>query len=176
MTPETVGSKIKAMRNAHAKTQAELGEIIGVSNVTISNYERGTVVPPTEKLRILAEFFNINVSFLIGDSKHLYEPGVVYAAPKKVPLITQKLALNLPEMIVPHASEYIEVPIDYTNNNTFAVQMYLDDILVTVVAERDNRKTPFLLCNKDATLLLRTRNDAADINRKNIIGGVLYFL
>lgn len=172
MTQEEIGKRIKMMRNIHAITQEELGKIIGVSSITISNYERGTIVPPTQRLLDLASFFHINPSYLLGDSNYLHEPGSEYHTPKKVPLIEQSVALNLPKIIAPYAKEYIDVPIDYTNNNTFAVGVLMEDWKV-VVAERGNHKTLFLLCKSGDTIAICPR-DKVTGSKKNIIAGVLH--
>lgn len=170
-----IGERIRQVRLNFNKTQRELGEAIGVSAVAISHYERGDVVPPTQRLKDMATFFNINVSYLIGDGDKLFEPGIKYHAAKKVPLIEASLATNLPEHIIPYAKEYIEVPIPYTNKDTFAVEVVSNGTKLIVVAERGNKRLPFFLCNIDSQLTLCSK-DSLPKNRKNIITGVLHFI
>jgi transcriptional regulator with XRE-family HTH domain len=49
-------------------TQKELGEKIGLSNKTISNYEKRDRQPDNETLLKLANFFDVSVSYLLGET------------------------------------------------------------------------------------------------------------
>ena len=48
-------------------TQAELAFLLGVTEMTISNYECGTREPSIETLKKLAGIFNVTVDELIAD-------------------------------------------------------------------------------------------------------------
>ena len=47
-------------------SQAELAEKLGVSQQTISKYERGTREPDNETLAKLAEIFDCSIDYLLG--------------------------------------------------------------------------------------------------------------
>ena len=72
MTPEEVGRRIRMLRIAHAKSQADLGAMLGLSGTAISHYECGTVYVPTEKLMQLALIFNVSVDYLIGNTDRIH--------------------------------------------------------------------------------------------------------
>lgn len=55
----TVGEKIKSLRKAIGLTQKELGDRLGISEVQVSQYERGTRNPKTEQLKRIAEALNV---------------------------------------------------------------------------------------------------------------------
>jgi len=48
-------------------TQKELGEAIGVGQVTVSRWERGVVEPRTRHLRLLAELADVPLADLFAD-------------------------------------------------------------------------------------------------------------
>ena len=48
-------------------TQSELAMLLGVTPLTISNYERGERVPPLDKLKKMVEIFGVTVDELIQD-------------------------------------------------------------------------------------------------------------
>lgn len=59
----------KNLREQKNMTQEELAKALGVSKSTIGMYERGDREPNFEKLEVIADYFNVNMSDLI-DSKN----------------------------------------------------------------------------------------------------------
>jgi transcriptional regulator with XRE-family HTH domain len=51
------GENLKKLREAKLLTQQQLGKEIGVSNITIWQWEQGTVKPRITHLKTLKEFF-----------------------------------------------------------------------------------------------------------------------
>ena len=49
-------------------TQVELAKKLGVSRSTIGNYEKGIRTPDYEMLEKIADFFNVDLNFLLGKS------------------------------------------------------------------------------------------------------------
>lgn len=64
--------RIKELRLNKKLSQQELGNIIGVSKVSISGYENGTRTPNLDKLIELANYFKVSVDYLIGRDKKAY--------------------------------------------------------------------------------------------------------
>lgn len=60
------GKRLKQLREKRGLKQTQLADIMNVSNRTISVYEKGTVVPPTENLERLATFFDVTTDYLLG--------------------------------------------------------------------------------------------------------------
>lgn len=58
--------RLRELRKDKGLTTTELGNIIGCSNPTITNYERGYRKPDPETLIKLAEFFGVSVDYLLG--------------------------------------------------------------------------------------------------------------
>jgi len=60
------GARLKDLRLRAKLTQQQLGDIVHVSKVSISGYERGERSPDTETLRNLANYFEVSVDYLLN--------------------------------------------------------------------------------------------------------------
>ena len=58
--------RMRELRRKRGMTQAELGEIIGTRQDSISTYERGLNYPEVRNLMILADFFEVSTDYLLG--------------------------------------------------------------------------------------------------------------
>lgn len=56
----------KRLRTSSRLTQAELAEKIGISRSTIGMYETGAREPDFETLEAIADFFNVDIDYLLG--------------------------------------------------------------------------------------------------------------
>ena len=61
-----LGALIKNLRKERNITQKKLGDMLGVSEGTISKYEANVSLPPFETLRSIASIFNISMDALCG--------------------------------------------------------------------------------------------------------------
>ena len=59
-------SRLKELRQAKKLTQQELAKQIGVSKLTILNWEKGEHKIKSEKAQQLAEIFGVSVGYLLG--------------------------------------------------------------------------------------------------------------
>lgn len=67
---------LKYLRMRDKLSQSELAEKLGVSKSTISMYEVGKREPDFEVLETIADFFNVDMNFLLGkNSSELGSPG-----------------------------------------------------------------------------------------------------
>jgi transcriptional regulator with XRE-family HTH domain len=65
---EEIGLRIKKLRLEKGKSQEELGKVLSRSHAAISDIERGKTKLNVEDLLILAKFFGVNLSEIIGDA------------------------------------------------------------------------------------------------------------
>lgn len=56
----------KRLRISSGLTQVELSQKLGISRSTIGMYETGSREPDFETLELIADFFNVDVDYLIG--------------------------------------------------------------------------------------------------------------
>lgn len=61
-------TRIKELRIERKLTQEQLGDKINVTKVSISGYESGNRKPDIETLQKLAEHFDVNVDYLLGNT------------------------------------------------------------------------------------------------------------
>ena len=59
-------NRIRELRKQHKITMKQLGEVIGVAESTISQYETGKREPDNETLLRLGEYFGVSVDCLLG--------------------------------------------------------------------------------------------------------------
>lgn len=71
MNTHEVGDFLKSLRKSKGLTQAELADMINVSNKTISKWESGLGLPEISTLLILADLYDITVDDILRGSKKM---------------------------------------------------------------------------------------------------------
>lgn len=66
---DALSSKIKALRKEKKKTQQNIADLLNVRRSTYGEYERGKILPPMDKLKIIADYFGVTVDYLIGNEE-----------------------------------------------------------------------------------------------------------
>lgn len=56
------------LRKQDRKTQEQIANIINVNRVTYGSYERGTILPPYDKIEKIAHYFGVSVDYLMGNT------------------------------------------------------------------------------------------------------------
>lgn len=59
-----------AVHNGHKMRQSDLAELLGVTKLTISNWENGKHEIKADKANEIAKMFNVSVSYLLGYSEY----------------------------------------------------------------------------------------------------------
>lgn len=62
-----LNEKIMKLRKERGLSQEELGEVINVSRQAISKWENGATKPDIDKIKELAQFFNVSFDYLLND-------------------------------------------------------------------------------------------------------------
>lgn len=65
--------KLKELRKEKGFTQKELGEIIGISEVMIGQYERGVRTPKIEMREKIANALGVSLNYFLSDSDYTQE-------------------------------------------------------------------------------------------------------
>jgi len=63
------GKFIAELRKTKKLTQEQLGEILGVTNKTVSRWETGTYLPSAEALQAMSELFGVSISEILSGKK-----------------------------------------------------------------------------------------------------------
>ena len=61
-----IGEKIKELRLENGLSQCKFGEILHVSQDTISLWEKGKALPNTEYIILICKIFDISADYLLG--------------------------------------------------------------------------------------------------------------
>lgn len=57
---------LKSLRTAKGLTQDELGKVLKISRSTVGMYENGSREPDYETLESIADYFNVDIDYLLG--------------------------------------------------------------------------------------------------------------
>lgn len=60
---------LKSLRTSNGMTQDQLAKVLKVSRSTIGMYEKGDREPDYETLEAIADYFNVDVDYLLGRTK-----------------------------------------------------------------------------------------------------------
>lgn len=72
-----IGQKIKKMRKEAGISQEELAFALEVSRQTVTRWERGRMIPDTERVAARAKYFGVTADELMNDEKTIF--GVLTA-------------------------------------------------------------------------------------------------
>lgn len=67
--------RLRALRETESRTQAEMAELLRVNRSTYGAYERGTILPPMDKIEALADHFRVSVDYLAGKTNQKHREG-----------------------------------------------------------------------------------------------------
>lgn len=59
-------NRLKSLRKEAKKTQQNIADLLKVRRSTYGEYERGKILPPMDKMKVLADYFNVSVDYLIS--------------------------------------------------------------------------------------------------------------
>ena len=67
--------RLKQLREAHGWNKKQLGDKVGLTNVSILEFEKGRKTPSVETLVALARALDCSTDFLLGLSEHVTREG-----------------------------------------------------------------------------------------------------
>lgn len=151
---------LKELRKREGLTQEELAKKIDISKSAISMYENGNRTPDFETLEMFADFFNVNLSYLIGEQQNLLSPKITTDT-VTFPVIGS-IAAGYDEIAVEDWSgETVEIPVSYLKGRK------KEDFFVLSV--HGNSMYPMYL-DGDKVLILKQ----STLNRSGDVGAILY--
>lgn len=153
---------LRNLRKKEQLTQDELANKLKISKSAISMYENGNRTPDFETLEAIADFFNVNLSYLIGEEQkyNLRHPNLTFET-VTFPVIGS-IAAGYDELAVENWSgETVEVPLSYLKGRK--KEEYF------VLSVKGDSMYP-LYMDGDKVLILRQNT----LNHSGEIGAVLY--
>ncbi|MBR6595785.1 MAG: helix-turn-helix transcriptional regulator [Oscillospiraceae bacterium] len=64
-----IGSFLAELRREKGMTQEKLGEILGVSNKTVSRWENGNYLPPVEMLQAISTYYGVSINEILSGQR-----------------------------------------------------------------------------------------------------------
>ena len=109
-----LGKRIKEQRKKMNLTQEELGHLINVTNVIICCYENGTRTPTLETLKVLAETFNVDINYLLGNDSYEIADGDnsygIYMSQEEITFIKEIRKNNsIHKMMIDDPKRFVEL-------------------------------------------------------------------
>ncbi len=86
----TIGENIRHLRESHGMTQAELGQIAGVTDKAVSTWEANLKVPRMEAVRRMADYFGVPKSAILDGTSVRKTTGQIIKAARMRAGLTQK--------------------------------------------------------------------------------------
>lgn len=102
-----IGEFIAQLRKEHALSQEQMGEIIGVSNKTISRWETGTYLPPADMLLSIGKLFDVSINEILS-GKRLSEEEYKAAAEENLRQTVKSSSFTLKEKIVFYKKKWLK--------------------------------------------------------------------
>lgn len=113
----TIGENIKNLRNEKKLTQEDLAKATGLKRSAIGMYESGKRNPDYETLEIFADYFNVNMDFLLGRKNYVQQsnaiphPSLTPAKYKKFKVLGD-IACGQPIEAIQQVEEFIETELN----------------------------------------------------------------
>ena len=111
--------RLRQLRISRDLSQMDFSKQIKVSKSSINMYERGEREPGLETLERIADYFNVDMDYLLGKSEIANRTQLAYSsiasnivplpAMKKIPLIGS-IACGAPIMAEEHIEDYVDLP------------------------------------------------------------------
>ena len=102
-----IGKFIAQLRKEHEFSQEKLGEILGVTNKTISRWETGTYLPPAEMLLSMSNLFHVTINELLS-GKRLTQDEYKIAAEENLRQVVKTSSFTLKEKIAYYKKKWLK--------------------------------------------------------------------
>nr|DAS74404.1 MAG TPA: Repressor protein CI [Caudoviricetes sp.] len=132
-------TRLKQLRNEKKINQRELANFLKVAPSTISMYESGQREPNFEVLESLADFFNVDLNYLLGKSDKTTKLMIEDSQPPQglqIPVLGT-VAAGIPISAVEDILDYEEVPQSWENQGEFFGLRIKGDSMKPDINDRD---------------------------------------
>ena len=102
-----IGKFIAQLRKEHGFSQEKLGEMLGVTNKTISRWETGTYLPPAEMLVSMSNLFHVTINEL-SSGKRLTQDEYKIAAEENLRQVVKASSFTLKEKIAFYKKKWLK--------------------------------------------------------------------
>ena len=154
-------TRLKQLRNERGISQRQLAEFLKVAPSTISMYENGQREPNFEVLESLADFFNVDLNYLLGKTNKTTKIILDSESSKGIQIpVLGTVPAGIPITAVEDIIDYEEIPKSWENQGEFfglkikGDSMYPtlengDVVIVKKQSTADNGDTVIVMVNGD---------------------------
>ncbi len=105
-----IGPRIKLLREEKGISQTKLGEAVNLTKTTISHYENGTRVPSIETLIDLANYFKVDLNYILGtDNLIISDKRSLQVSDEEIEFILEIRRLNIYNRVVRNPKKYAKL-------------------------------------------------------------------
>lgn len=138
---------LKSLRVSYNLTQDELSKKMGISRSTIGMYEKGAREPDFETLELIADFFNVDIDYLLGrTSKTTYIPNSQTGKGTSIN-IYGRVAAGIPLEMIEDIIDTEEIPEDLAKTGEFFGLVIKGDSMLPYICDGD---IVIIRCQEDA--------------------------
>ncbi|MGM0410390.1 MAG: helix-turn-helix domain-containing protein [Bacillota bacterium] len=84
----TLGDKLRKLRKSEGLTLRQLGEKLNLSFSILAMYEREERMPPVDKLKLIANYYDVSIDYLLNNNKKFKRDEVNnFSGKNKIPII-----------------------------------------------------------------------------------------
>lgn len=150
---------LRKLRKERGRTQQQMGAVLGVTQQAYAAYENGITTPSVEMLQRIADYFGVNISYLLGRAEEAnavngYTPDGIAS----YPIIASVRAGYGGELVEYNSGEFISIPVEFLHGRP------PEDYMVFEI-KGDSMYPRYL--NGDRVLVLRT--DSVDSGKIAVI-------
>lgn len=167
-------TRLKQLRKERNINQRELSEYLKVAPSTISMYENGQREPNFEVLEVLADFFNVDMNYLLGKTDKTTKLIIDKPQGLKIPVLGT-VAAGIPISAVEDILDYEEIDSSFQSQGEFfalrikgdSMQPKMDDGDVVIVRQQSDAN------NGDTVIALINGDDATCKKLKKTENGIM---
>lgn len=119
---------LKYLRERSELSQAELANKLGLAKSTVSMYEVGKRQPDFETLELIADFFNVDMNFLLCRRSN--------SAPVRIPVLG-RVAAGIPIDAVEYIVDWEEIPTDMASTGEYFCLQIKGDSMEPKISDGD---------------------------------------
>lgn len=119
---------LKYLRERSELSQAELANKLGLAKSTVSMYEVGKRQPDFETLELIADFFNVDMNFLLCRRSN--------SAPVRIPVLG-RVAAGIPIDALEHVVDWEEIPTDMASTGEYFCLQIKGDSMEPKISDGD---------------------------------------
>ena len=117
----TVGERIKALRVDKHISQEELADLINVSRQTISKWEQDSVVPDSNNILLLCNYFNVSADYILNGCTSTTRNNQDNFHSNRLPFIISIAVLCVGVGLLLYCIISISINYDYYNSMEFKI-------------------------------------------------------